>query len=292
VGAEAVQPCGQPIRFDAMSIHAINCGWMRPFGGRLWDPLSRGIGPANLACRCLVVESAEGLVLVDTGFGLLDKTVTERLPLAIRMADRPDISPRMSALERVRRLGHEPRDVAHIVMTHLDFDHAGGLTDFPWATVHVSATEAASARERPGMMGRLRWRPAQMPSQLVELSEAGPDWFGLPSIAGAPAGILLIPLPGHTPGHCGVAVPSADGWVLHAGDTIFMMSELEGPGEAPPLTLAYEVLMETDGDARRSSAEMLRALRRRVDGQVTILCTHDPKAPVGHRLRSEPELND
>jgi glyoxylase-like metal-dependent hydrolase (beta-lactamase superfamily II) len=195
-------------------------------------------------------------------------------------------------MERVRRLGFEPRDVAHIVMTHLDFDHAGGLSDFPWAQVHVSAREAECARERPGFIGRMRWRPAQLSVELHGLGATGPKWFDLETLAGAPGGLLLVPLPGHTPGHCGVAIPDGDGWVLHAGDAIFMLSELHRPGEAPPLTLAYEALMEMDGAERQSSAETLRALRRRANGQVTIICTHDPVLPECPRIEARADLNN
>jgi glyoxylase-like metal-dependent hydrolase (beta-lactamase superfamily II) len=46
-------------------------------------------------------------------------------------------------------------------------------------------------------------------------------WFGLESIPipeGLSPRILLVPLPGHTPGHCGVAVESGPGWLFHVGD--------------------------------------------------------------------------
>lgn len=281
----AWQPRSDGDRSGRMTIHAINCGWLHPLGGRLWDAASHGLGGAHLACRCLLVESEDGLVLVDTGFGLLDPIVEERLPMGIRLAERPELRPGLTAIERVRRLGFEPRDVAHIVMTHLDFDHAGGLSDFPWAQVHVSAVEATYARSRPGFVGRMRWRPAQLPLDLHAIETPGPKWFDLETLAGAPGGILLVPLPGHTPGHCGVAVPDGSGWVLHAGDAIFMLSELERPGEAPPLTLVYEALMEMDGSDRQSSAETLRALRRRANGAVTIICTHDPVLPECSTLR-------
>jgi glyoxylase-like metal-dependent hydrolase (beta-lactamase superfamily II) len=286
------QPPDGGDRFASMSIHAINCGWLHPLGGRLWDLASQGLGQAHLACRCLLVETADGLVLVDTGFGLLDSTVLERLPLGIRFAERPELRPALTAVERVRQLGFEPHDVAHIVMTHLDFDHAGGLSDFPWAQVHVSAKEAECARERAGFLGRMRWRPAQLTMALNGLDACGPKWFDLATLAGAPGGMLLVPLPGHTPGHCGVAIPDGDGWVLHAGDAIFMLSELERPGEAPPLTLAYEALMEMDGADRQSSAETLRAVRRRANGEVTILCTHDPRLPDSPRIDASSALND
>ena len=48
-------------------------------------------------------------------------------------------------------LGFSPDDVRHIVLTHLDFDHAGGIEDFPNARVHVLAREREAAeRERRG----------------------------------------------------------------------------------------------------------------------------------------------
>ena len=55
-----------------MRIHTLNCGTMRPFGGALWDGVTPGLGASALTCRCLLVETDEGLVLVDTGFGMGD----------------------------------------------------------------------------------------------------------------------------------------------------------------------------------------------------------------------------
>jgi len=49
----------------------------------------------------------------------------------------PDFREEHTALRQIERLGYHPRDVRHIVLSHLDFDHAGGLDDFPHATVHM-----------------------------------------------------------------------------------------------------------------------------------------------------------
>jgi hypothetical protein len=50
-----------------MRIHHVSCGTMCPVGGRLVDGFSRGL-TAKLVCHCLLVETEQGLVLVDTGF--------------------------------------------------------------------------------------------------------------------------------------------------------------------------------------------------------------------------------
>lgn len=262
---------------------------MRPFGGGLWDGVTPGLGPAHLACRCLLAETEEGLVLVDTGFGLEDVgRPVPRLSRAFYIADRVHLEADETAISRIRQLGFDPRDVRHIVMTHLDFDHAGGLTDFPWARVHVHATEVAAARRRVGPIGRGRYRPAQLAHPMLEYSQPGPMWFGLPTIRqldGLPPGIFLVPLPGHTAGHCGVALQGKDGWVLHAGDTVFLHSELDPPLRTPPLVAAYARLMEVNREARLQSRRMLRALQREHADEVTILCTHDPEFPPGAETR-------
>jgi glyoxylase-like metal-dependent hydrolase (beta-lactamase superfamily II) len=272
-----------------MRIHAIECGSLRPYGGGLWDGATPGLGPAHLACRCLLIETDAGLVLIDTGFGLDDvNRPIPRLSRAFYIADRVHLEADETAVSRIRRLGFDPADVRHIVMTHLDFDHAGGLTDFPNARVHVHAVEAAAARRRNGPVGRGRYRPAQLSHPMQEYGAPGPMWFGLPTIRGLeglPPSIFLVPLPGHTEGHCGVAVDTGDGWVLHAGDTVFMHSELEQPLRMPPLASAYANVMQVDREARLQSRRMLRAVAREHGDEVTIICTHDPLLPPGAEQR-------
>lgn len=55
---------------------------------------------------------------------------------------------------------------------------------------------------------------------------SGDEWFGFGSVTVLDDDVLLIPLQGHTRGHCGVAVRRADGgWLLHAGDSYFHQSK-------------------------------------------------------------------
>ena len=88
-------------------------------------------------------------MLVDTGFGLGDVARPRRLSAFFRNANRVQLDAEQTARRQIERLGLRPDDVRHIVLTHLDFDHAGGIEDFPNATVHVMDAELRAATLRP-----------------------------------------------------------------------------------------------------------------------------------------------
>ena len=218
-----------------MRVHQVNCGAMRPPGGVLMDGATPGLGFSGLACRCLVLETDEGLAVVDTGVVGQDAGQSRAaLHPAILAVDNPRLDPLESMAARVQALGHKPEDVRHVVMTHLDFDHAAGMGDFPWASVHLSVEEAAAARLRDGAKARARYRPGQWGSLTRWRAHAwGRQWFGLPAAEVLGPDVLLVSLPGHTEGHCGVAVRRGDGWLLHAGDAVFFRRELGAPPSMP-----------------------------------------------------------
>lgn len=267
-----------------MRVHHLNCGAMQPYGGALFDGQSPVVGPADLACHCLLLETEAGLVLVDTGTVSLDPEADRaRHSPAFLAIDRLRLNPAESAAAQVRRLGHAPEDVAHLVMTHLDFDHAAGMTDFPQARVHLSHAEADAARHPRGPINRNRYRPAQWGDQhrWHTYDVFRTDWFGLPAsgIDGVPD-VLLVFLPGHTPGHCGVAVPTGTGWLLHAADAVFNMRELDPVQPSTPTAArAYQWMMQTSQVQRRRSLAQLRRLRRDHAEEVQIVCTHDSAFP-------------
>jgi glyoxylase-like metal-dependent hydrolase (beta-lactamase superfamily II) len=271
-----------------MKIHHFDLGPCRPLGGRLMDGVSPGL-VARITCHCLLLETpADGLVLVDTGFGLRDTMrPTPRLPGWNLALLRPRMNPERTAIRRLKTLGFAPSDVRHIVLTHLDFDHAGGLVDFPHATVHLTAAEAEAATNRRSFLDRTRWRPAQWGDtgrwEPVETRlgrrGGGETFFGLRNVRemqGLPPEILLVPLPGHTPGHAGVAVKGPRGWMLHAGDTYFNRDEAHGDGTPPPLVGAYERFMADDIEAQRESLARLRQMLRQPVADIAVFCTHDP----------------
>jgi len=265
-----------------MRVHHINCGTMCPMGGRLLDGKTAGLGPAHLVCHCLLIETDAGLVLVDTGFGMQDvQNPRARLPRFFTNLNNIRFDPQDTALARVKALGFRPLDVRHVVLTHLDFDHAGGISDFPLATVHVFATEARIARERKGALRRLRYRPEQWSAheRWREYEVSGERWFGFEAVRDLdelPPDILLIPLAGHTLGHCGVAVQAAGGWLLHAGDAYFFRGEMDPQHpHAPAGAGFYERMMQMSGRLRAANQQRLRALVAEHRADVTVICSHD-----------------
>jgi glyoxylase-like metal-dependent hydrolase (beta-lactamase superfamily II) len=255
---------------------------MCPIGGKLWDGVSRGM-TGQLVCHCLLVETDNsGLVLVDTGFGSRDvEDPYERLSPLFIHTNRIQFDHRYTALEQVRLHGFSPRDVRHIVLTHLDFDHAGGLEDFPEARVHVLQVEADVAEDRRGMIQSRRYRPEQWDEvrNWRFYNPGGEGWFGFDAVRdldGLPPEILMIPLPGHTAGHAGIAIGTPDGWLLNAGDAYFHRHEMDPEPHCTPGLAAYQRLMEMDRPTRLHNQERLRELANDGRSDVRIFCSHDP----------------
>lgn len=268
-----------------MRIHFLNGISTCPLGGALMDGESLTSLRGRLTCTCLLLETDQGLVLVDTGLGLRDvQDPRGRLGGFFRALVRPALREEMTALRQIQRLGFDARDVRHIVLTHLDFDHAGGLDDFPHAAVHLMVVERNYALAQQTWLDRQRFRPQQWSTRdqwRVYQSGEGESWYGFECVRGlegVPPEILLVPLVGHTHGHAGVAVNDGSRWLLHAGDAYFYHAELdpERPRATPGLVL-YQALMEKDREARLWNQDRLRDLRRHFADEIEIFCSHDPR---------------
>jgi glyoxylase-like metal-dependent hydrolase (beta-lactamase superfamily II) len=263
-----------------MRIHHLNCGCMCPIGGRLFDGVSKGL-TAHLVCHCLLIETNQGLVLIDTGFGLRDvEAPYSRLSPFFIHFNNIQFDRTYTAIAQIEQMGFSPRDVCHIVLTHLDFDHAGGLDDFPEATVHLMQREIDTARDRHGFIAQRRYRPRQWDEvqHWQPYNPGGEPWFGFEAVrdlAGLPPEILLIPLAGHTWGHAGVAIQTNEGWLLHAGDAYFYHHEMDASPRCSPGMKAYQWMMEVDREARLFNQDRLRTLVGDRSGEVRLFCSHD-----------------
>lgn len=252
-----------------MKIHHLNCGSMRQV-----EATYDGPPPAPAVNHCLLVETdRDGLVLVETGLGLDDiRHPATTLGAAWVEMTQAVLAEDETAVRQVTRLGFAVDDVRHILVTHLDVDHCGGLPDFPDAQVHVLTAELDTAlAEAPSF----RYRPAHWAHGPKWVTYPATDltWFGLPAIQ--PRGLSdefrLVPLAGHTAGHTGIAVHDGDRWLLHCGDAYYYHREIGPTPEPHPVLDVVQTRSEVDRDRRLDTQARLREL-----ADVELFSAHDP----------------
>lgn len=189
-------------------------------------------------------------------------------------------------LDYVARIGHQPEDVSHIIITHADYDHIGGLAELKRRTgaeVVAHRLEAPIVEGRDvgrqagsGLMGRLLSISLTVGHRLWPVAPVGVD----PAVedgAELPGGIRLLHTPGHSPGHIVVFLP--DWRALIAGDLLNHFRRLGTPSEylvPDPAALRVSVtrVAELDFDVLAfghgapilsGAAEQVRALARSID---------------------------
>ncbi len=272
-----------------MRVHHLNCAEMRPPSARLVNGEGSLLGAGRMVGHVLAIESQSGVVLVDSGFGLHDVAEPQRrLGRGFLALNRPRLRAEDTAVRQIQARGFRVADVRHIVATHLDPDHAGGLSDFPLAEIHVHDDELQAALHPRQLFERVRYRRQQLAHQprwvthRANGANGGDRWMGFESVRALPGldEILLIPLPGHSRGHTAVAVRLDDAsWLLHCGDAYFCQSEMhpETP-YCPPGLDWVQRLDESDRAARLANQERLRALAGAPgQAQVELFCAHDPR---------------
>lgn len=259
-------------------VHHLNCCTMLPPSQRLVNGSGGLTDPGRMVAHCLLAETNDGLVLVDSGIGTRDiADPKRRLGSMFVNVVKPTLDPSETALRQVQALGFDAADVRHIVLTHMDVDHAGGLPDFPDAKVHLFRAEHDAAMN-PSWRERERYRRCHW--------EHGPDWqlhdvdgesfFGLGAVrAIVEPEVLLIPTAGHSRGHAAVALNSPRGWLLHCGDAYFNHGELDPEPSCPPALKLFQTVVAADNQQRRQNQEVLRALRRDHGDEIAIFSAHD-----------------
>jgi N-acyl homoserine lactone hydrolase len=217
--------------------------------------LPGGWSERPLPVNVFLVEHPDGLLLFDTG-----QTARAARPghfpwwhPFFRLA-RFELEPGDEAAAQLAGLGFEPTSVRRVVLSHLHTDHAGGLPEFRRAEVLVSRAEWQCATDQ---RARLRgYLPQYLPAGLdpVLIDFAGPPLgpFGASHDITGDGSLVLVPTPGHTPGHMALIVYGGDGAALLAGD-----------------------LAERGSDLAEQAADVDAWCR---DEGIEILTSHDPRA--------------
>ena len=225
-------------------------------------------------CHCLILEDENGLALVDSGLGLLEmQKPLERFGEGLLNGWGFTIDERLSAVSQLKAIGIKPADVKHILLTHADVDHAGGLRDFPNAQIHLLAEELdnINAKNPRYLYNQFEHQPQWVPYPIT----ASDNWFGLearPVNLAFSSQIYFIPLKGHTLGHAGVAIQQGDKWLLHAGDTYYRYDEVINKDSRVNVTATHSA---DDNEARLASLEIIRNLKDKHAAEIEFFSTHD-----------------
>lgn len=205
------------------------------------------------AVAMLIVHPDEGPILFDTGYDPAFLDATRKLPEALYRWTTPVQLPRgKDAASQCRSLGHDPADIRHVILSHFHGDHVAGLHAFPRATIHCAragledlAKRGRFSATRRGLLPSLlpadlqrRARyfedapTAALPNDLLPF-ETGADLLGDGSL-------LAIELPGHCPGHWGLALNDAR-WGLHllVADASWSLKAIRENRPPPAISTAF-----------------------------------------------------
>lgn len=231
----------------------------RTLWSRLVEPDAANRIP--LQTNCLLLRGEGRHVLVESGFG--DKWSDKERGFY-------DLE-RRTVVDALAEVDVAPEQIDDIVLTHLHFDHAAGVTrsgpdgapvpTFPNATVHVQRTEWDDARANKSTMTR-----TYLESHLKPIAERVGLAAGEAEIR---PGISVIPLPGHTWGQQGVCFDDGRGVVCFAGDVLPTVHH------APPaFSMGYDMLPHRNMLTKASLFE-----RAAAEGWRLVL-DHEPGDPV------------
>jgi glyoxylase-like metal-dependent hydrolase (beta-lactamase superfamily II) len=230
--------------------------------------------PATVA---LLQHEQHGAVLFDTGYADRYFTATTPLPQRLYRWLLPvELPAGHSASAQLAALGVRPTEVGTVVLSHLHADHLAGLGDFPAAgVVWAAATSLHGALpgRRPSFTTAVRTTrhgflpellPADVLSRLTPAEELPAADTGLPGFEAGhdlfgDGSALLVPLPGHCPGHLGLWLPRTQGPPLFLVGDACWHREAFRSGDLPPERV---LSMLSDAADYRATVDRLAGLAR------------------------------
>jgi N-acyl homoserine lactone hydrolase len=245
-----------------MKMHVLSGGRLRVRRGIYQPDAARG-ETIDVPVSSILLRHRQGNVLFDTGchpdvaehgearWGSIVKVIT------------PIMRPGDNVINALAAVGLACDDIDVVLCSHLHFDHCGCNAFFKRATVIMHAKELAAARAPDAVaMGYIaaEWERTEPP----ETIDGERDLFG-------DGRIVLIHLPGHTPGAIGALVAlEKSGKFLLASDTVSLRSTLD-TGIIPRNTWNADALVKSLAEVRRIEAQGATVLCGHDDGQWTSL---------------------
>lgn len=276
----ALGPLVQTRAFGQWRLHAIQAGGQKLDGGAMFGvvpkPLwERRIRPdernrIQLGMRCLLIEHADKLVLIDTGAGNKENAKFHE----IYGVENAGSGGRTMLEDGIREAGFAPDDVQLVINTHLHFDHAGGNT-----YIDAEGAVRPSFANATYVVQRGEHEFAMTPNERTSASYFPRNWEGIRAdgrlelLEGEPEvlpGIRVLRTPGHVPHHQSILLTSGSETALYLGDVAPTAAHLP-----LPWIMGYDVEPLVTLESKR------RVLTRARDEGWLIVFEHDASVAWG-----------
>jgi N-acyl homoserine lactone hydrolase len=206
-----------------LSLWRLDCGEfvINQYGAFFSDTFQYPAGPKNIVGSCYLIRHGDRYMLWDTG--LTDALIGNDLTTAAQT-----IRVRRSLVDQLRQIDVRPEQIEYIGISHWHFDHTGQARHFPQARLLMGQ----------GDVELLRQTPSPDPDSTTALAH----WLTGPGELRAVRGdldifhdgrVVMLSMPGHTPGHYSLLVRLASGPVLLSGDLYHFTEQVENRGVPP-----------------------------------------------------------
>jgi glyoxylase-like metal-dependent hydrolase (beta-lactamase superfamily II) len=278
---DTFQSPADPSSLPEVILSLIECGKMKSkqsfvfLGGSWSEDYDSGMA-------AILIRHPRATLLFDAGFGANVDEHFKNAPRLMRALTTYDKE--TNAARQLQEFGISPDQISSIILSHWHWDHVSGAEDFPGADVMVSKAEEDHIRTLPAgelisqMRGRLKLRSFDFINGAYENFERSFDMF-------SDGSLVLVPLPGHTPGSTGLFVNLRSGKsFFFIGDLTWAIEGVRLPAERPWISRKLVDLDEEQ--VRRSIVKVHQLLERRPD--LIIVPAHDRR--IHDQIANFPEV--
>ncbi len=268
--AEPAQPPAAGVRFSIIDTSGAETLEALTYAGGAWLTRTR------MNHMAVLVEYPGGRFLFDTGLGRkIDEQYAADMPWWMRpLMSYDPVTPARDQLDAAQYPA-----IPRIILSHVHWDHASGVPDFPEAEIWLRPGDRAFIDGGP--------RGPVMPSQFAH---AGLNWheyalqetpfLGFPQSLDLSdnQSVVLVGMPGHTPGSTGLYLKTGSGQeFLFSGDIVWNARALE---TGAPKMLIARMTADFDSHATQQQIDRLVALRKS-HPDMLIVPAHDASVQAG-----------
>jgi len=210
------QPAKAPAPPAPVSLTRLDCGSIKVSDFDVFSDTYLYPGqPKQLTASCYLVRHGDQYLLWDSGVAgsLAGKPAATEWVFTISLKER--------IVDQLARLSLKPADIDYVGISHYHDDHTGQAADFPAATLLIGSGDWDAIQKRPETAAR--FTPWIGGGAKVDAVAGDKDVFGDRSV-------VVLDMPGHTPGHKALLVRLKSGPVLLAGDLYHATEQVANRG--------------------------------------------------------------